>query len=902
MRFEHLIYTIPLRLRSFFRSERVDAELDEELRDHIERQAAENLARGLSAEEARRAALIAMGGLEKRKQQCRDTRGVHWIDNLARDVKYGLRMMRRSPGFTITALLTLALAIGANTAIFSADHALLYRHLPYRNPGRLVDVFQNELSDPAADRMPVSAANYLDWQAGSKSFDGFAAWQRASLILSGGDHPEWVNATKVSANLFPLLGVEPMLGRSFRKGEDAPGAGQLVILSYGLWQRRFGGRRDVVGKTIRASDKTWTVTGVMPPDFRFPIGWVSSDIEAWMPLVLTPSERANRKDITLQVIARLRSGVSFAQAQVGLDATAEHLAQAYPDADRGWGVHISWMSDAGISDYRGLFELLSAAVGLVLLIACTNVANLLLARGMARQRELTVRTALGARRSRVIRQLMTEGILLSLSGGVLGITLGYGGIRMLAVLAPAEELGDLKHMSLDATVLALSLGLSILTGFLFSVLPALMLSRVSLQEPLRQTGRGSAGTIRGNRLKAALVAGEVALTLALLFCAGDILKSFITYMHVDPGFDTHNVLTMRMTLPTHKYRSPQQWSAFYQRAVEEIAAIPGVKAAAAGSGAPMQGWGTILRFHVSGGSAQAGIDERWILQHMSVTPDYFRVTGMTLVRGRGLSAADEGSALEVAVINETLARKQFGNADPIGKRIFLDGDVNASAVATAGPSLEIVGVLQDTKEYGLFQVTPQMIYVPLAQDPESSISLLVKTTVPPAAVLPAVRAKLAKLDSDQPVFDVESLQQIFWDEHAFFRFNTLLISVFAAMALVLSLIGIYGVVAYEVSQRTREFGIRVALGSPRQSILLLVLRDAAWMAMCGICLGLALSWPAVRLLTHALHQSMFLTLVRTGPMLFLELCAAIIATLLLACLIPAGVATRADPMRALRCE
>lgn len=903
MRFEHWVYTIPLRLRSLLRRERVDAELEEELRDHVERQTEENVARCMSVEAARRAALVAMGGLEQRKQQCREARGLHWIDDLTRDLAYGLRSLRRSPGFAITAFLILALGIGANIAIFSADHALLFRKLPYTNPGRLVDVFQAEISDPAANRMPVAPANYLDWQFERKLFEAFAAWQTTSLNLSGGDHPARVRSAAVSANLFAVLGVEPVLGRTFQTGESAPGAGQVVILSYGLWQRRFGGDRNVVGKTIRANERSWTVIGVMPPDFRFPIGWVSTDVETWTPLALTPSEWASRTDIALMVIARMRSGVTIAQAQSGMDALARHLAQTYPEADKQWGVHVSPMSDAGISDFRELFELLSAAVSLVLLIACANVANLLLARGMARQQELTVRMALGAHRSRIVRQLITEGVLLSLCGGVLGIGLGYVGIQMMAFLAPAMELRDLKHMTLDAPVLALSLALSILTGLLFSLLPALTLSRVSLQGTMQQTGRNSTGTARTSRLKALLVAGEVALTLALLFCAGDILKSFFTYMRIDPGFDTHNVLTMRMALPEEKYRNPQQWTAFFDRAAEEIRTVPGVTVVAAGSGAPMEGAGSVLRFHVDGGKAATGIDERWILEHLSVTPDYFRVTGITVMRGRGILASDQASMPRVAVINEMLARKRFGNASPIGRRIFLDGDVNESAeIKTAGPSLEIVGVVRDIKEYGLSQITPQMMYVPLAQNPESSASLLVKTTVSPTAVLPAVREKMAKLDPDQPVYNVESLEEIFWNEHAFFRFNTLLISVFAVMALVLSLIGIYGVVAYEVSQRTREFGIRLALGSTRQGILLLVLRDAAWIAVVGIGVGLGLAWPAVRLLTGTLHQSMFLTLVRTGPALFPVLCAAIFVTLLLACLMPARSAMRADPMRALRYE
>lgn len=901
MRFEHWIYTSPLRLRSLFRRELVDADLEEELRNHVEWQTEENIARGMSKDAAHRAALIAIGGVEQQKQQCREARGFSWVDDLIRDLVYGWRSLRRSPGFAITALLILALGIGANTAILSADHALLFRKLPYTNSGRLVDVFQAEISDPAA-RMTVAPANYLDWQAEKRLFESFAAWQTTSLNLSGGDDPERVRAASVSGNLFSVLGVEPMLGRTFQTGENAPGAGQLVILSYELWQRRFGGNRAAVGKTIRANDRTWTIIGVMPPDFRFPIGWVSTDVEAWVPLVLTPQEWTSRTNISLMVIARMRAGVTIAQAQSEMDGVARHLAQRYPEADKQWGVHVSSMSDAGVGDFRELFELLSASVGLVLLIACVNVANLLLARGLARQQELTIRMALGARTSRIVRQLITEGVLLSMCGGMLGIGLGYVGIRVMALLTP-PELRDLKHMTLDTPVLLLSLILAILTGLLFSILPALALSRLTLRGTMQQSGRNHTGTLRSSRLKALLVSGEIAFTLVLLFCAGDILKSFFTYMRVDPGFEMRNVLTMHMALPEEKYRSPQQWASFFNRAAEEIQTVPGVVAAAAGSGAPMEGTGSILRFHVEGGRVTPGMASRGILEHVSVTPNYFRVTGMTMMRGREILASDQTNTPPVAVVNETLARKWFGDANPVGRRIFLDGDVNESAVTkTTGPSLEIVGVVRDIKEYGLSQITPQMMYVPLAQNPESSASLLVKTTVSPVATLPAIRERVAKLDPDQPIYKVESLQEIFWSEHAFFRFNTLLLSVFAGMALVLSLIGIYGVVSYEVNQRTREFGIRLILGSTRQRILLLVLRDAAWMAGSGIGVGVALAWPAVRLLTRTLHQSMFLTLIQTGPCFFPMLCAAILVTLLIASLVPAQSAMRADPMQALRYE
>jgi putative ABC transport system permease protein len=890
-----------LRLRSLFRRDAADRELDEELRDYIERQTEDNLARGMNSGAAHRAALLALGGLEQRKQQCRETRGVHWLEDLGQDVIYGVRMMRREPGFTTAALLIIALGIGATTAIFSADDAVLFRVLPYRDPGQLVELFQKSLSHQSTDRMPVAPANYFDWQNDGRVFEGVAAWQTTNFNLSGGDAPEGLVAGRVSANLFSVLGVAPILGRGFQPGVEVPGRDSEVILSYKLWQRRFAGDRNVLGKTIRANDRTFTIVGVMSSGFRFPIGWQPTEVEAWWPLALDSAQRASRKDIILDVVARLRPGVSVGQAQTAIDEVTRSLALAYPEANKDWGANVMPLSDRGVSDFRGLFVLLSFSVGLVLLIACANIANLLLARGMARQKELAVRSALGAQRSRMVRQMITEGILLSSCGGLLGIGLGYLGTRMLASLAPME-LPDLKHIALQASVLAASLGLSALTGLLFSVLPALVLSARPTHGALQETGRTSTGTLRDRRMRAVLVSGEVALTLALLLCAGDILNSFFSYMAIDPGFDPTNVLTMRITLPRHKYDTPEKRRAFFVQALDEIGTIPGVSAAAAGSGAPMEE-GSVLLFHIDGSPVPGTLEKHPMAEFFSVTPDYFRATRIGMVRGRGLLHSDIAGQPLVALVNETLARSQFGDADPIGRRFFLDGDVNESAVAkTTGPPTQIVGVVHDTKEYGLFQITPGMIYVPLSQHPEPAATLLAKTGQDPGSIVAEVRRRLAKLDSDQPVNRVRSLEDIFREEHAFFRFNTLLISAFAAMALVLSLIGIYSVIAYAVGQRAREFGIRLALGSSRGSILALVLRQAAWICVFGLSIGAALSWPAIRLLAGALHSSMYLTLTRPHLALFPAICAAMVTTMIGACTLPARRASNADPMQVLRRE
>lgn len=801
----------------------------------------------------------------------------------------------------------LGLGIGSCTAIFSTDDAVLFQHLPYKNSGRLVEAFQKSHSHAIMDTMDVAPANYFDWQSDSGPFEAYAAWRPTSFNLSGGDNPERVKAAQVTADLFTVLGVEPMLGRGFRPDEDTPGKAPVVILSYGLWLRRFQGNPDVVGRTIRANDQTYAVIGIMPPDFRFPIGWVLNDMELWTPLIFTSAERFSRTEMTLSVIARLRHGATLAQGQASPNAIAQRLSREYPETNKDWGVNLIRLSDRGGSQFRQLFVYLSVAVGFVLLIACANVANLLLARGMQRQRELSVRTALGARRGRLVRQFVTEGVLLSLAGGLLGVGFGCAGIRVLSALAPAVALPELKQMTLNLQVLAIALGVSMLTGLLFSVLPALIVSGVSPQGAMQETGRSNTGTRQSNRLKAMLIVGEVALTIVLLMCAGDILNSFLVYMRIDPGFDIQNVLVMRLTLPQKRYSHPRQQSEFVARAVQEIGSLPGVSAAAAGSGAPLEE-GSILWFHTADGRSSGvtkGSTNHEMVDCYRITPDYFRATGIRLLRGRGVLSSDQDSQPAVAVVNETFARKEFGDADPIGRRVFLDGDLNASATATATATaqpIETVGVVRDTKDSGLFHDTPAILFAPLAQAPEPSVSLVVKSGVAPKDIVPEIRSRIAQLDPDQAVYNIRSMDDIFREWHALFRFNTLLLTAFAAIAPILSMIGIYGVIAYTVTQRTREFGIRMALGAPRRRILMLVLKQSLWMSFAGTVLGAALAWPATRLLSRTLQQSMYMTLTRTSPLLFPVLCAGLVLIMLLMSLLPARRATQVEPMQSIACE
>ncbi|MEK6281441.1 MAG: ABC transporter permease [Acidobacteriota bacterium] len=824
------------------------------------------------------------------------------FSTLGQDLRYGARMLLKNPGFSLIAIITLALGIGANTAIFSAVNAVLFRALPYKEPDRLVQIFQRFRPQQNMDRMPVAPANFFDWQAEQQSIEAFAAFRLSNFNLSGDNNPERVRAALASANLFAVLGVEPDLGRTFQAGDDAAGSEPVAVLSNNLWQRRFGGDRSIIGRTIRANNKQYTVIGVMPPGFRFPIGWVTSDVEIWSPLTLEAAERNNRSAITLDVIARLKPNVKLEQAQKSLDALMGQLEQAYPQSNKDWGVNLMPLADRGIIGYRAMFLFLSLAVGLVLLIACVNVANLLLARGIQREKELTIRAALGAGRLRLVRQLLTEGLMLSTLGGLVGVILSVWGSNLLTALAPSD-LPQLKQANLNLRVFLFSLGLSVLTGFFFSIFPALSLSRSSLQGALQEGGRGTSDNPRRNRLRAALVVGELGLTVVLLLSAGALIKSFQSYMAVEPGYVAENAITMRIALPAEKYKQGPQWVALFERVEEEVKAIPGVVTAAIGSSAPMEGGGEVTRYTIVGKPEPDPTARSLKSEYIRISPDYFRAAGITLRQGRSFSSSDVEGAPQVAIVNETFARREFPDKNPIGERIRLRGNVNASARDEAGNSpLEIVGVVADIKEYGLYLMTPPLIYAPMRQSPQRTMSLLVKTAGEPTSMLPEIRRRLLKIDPEQPVYNLRTLEQIISENHALFRFNTLLLTTFAAIALALSLIGIYGVVSYSVSQRTREFGIRLALGAESRNIFKLVLSKGAWLIVVGLVLGLAVSYPANKFLARSLKESMNLDLINTGPMLLVVVCGSMTLAVLLACIVPARRATKVDPMIALRSE
>jgi putative ABC transport system permease protein len=820
---------------------------------------------------------------------------------MTQDLRYAIRTVLRTPIVSGAAILTIALAVGANTAIFSADSALLFRSLPYNEPEGLVEVFQRYYPAPNEDRMPVSPANYIDWKMQTNVFSGIAASRLEDLNLSGSGGPERVRAAEVTANLLDVLGVEPLRGRSFRAEDEGSGTGPVALLSYPLWQRRFAGDPGIVGKIIRANGSTYTVIGIMPSRFRFPIGWLRSDVEIWVPLIFRPADKNDRRSTPLDVVARLTPGVTLRQAQSAMDLVSRRLSAAYPETNKDWGANLMLLNDRGISDWRSLLVFMSIAVGLVLLIACANVANLLLARGVGRQRELALRTALGAGRLRLFRQLLTEGMVLSICGGSFGLLMAYWGVHVISALAPTAEIPELTNVAIDGRVFAFLAAVSIGAGLLFSLAPAVTYSATSLYTAM-QEGARSSSSVHQSRMKTAFVTGEIALTLALLVCAGALVHTLETYMSKDPGFDPDHVLVMRLVLAQQKYKESAQWTAFYTQLEQEVSSLPGIEAAAAGSGAPMEQTGDVFRYEIPGKLSKLGGGSP-LIEYWRISPNYFRASGIRLECGRSFSAGDTASASPVAIINQTFARKEFAGRNPIGEWVLLHGDVNQSVNGDNHTRrLQIVGVAHDEHEYTLFQDAPSMLYAPIAQDPQPRMSLLVKTSLSESAVISSVRQRLLQLDPDEPVYNIRPLTEIVREMHALFRFNTLMLASFALLATLLSLTGIYSVVSYSVEQRTREFGIRICLGSTPGRLFGLVLRQATILGVGGIAIGAAAAVPLLNLLTRTIKGSMFIDLIPSGATLLLTMSGTIFLVSLLATYIPARRATRVDPMIALRSE
>ena len=880
------------RLRALFRRGAVEGELDEELRVHFERHVEKLVASGLDREEALRQARLEFGGIDQVKEECRDARGVNLIETVLQDLRYGVRMLRKNPGFTITAVLTLGLGIGANTAIFSVVNEVLLKPLPYREPDRLTVVWEQN-PERGWYRNIVSAANFLDWRKQNRVFTGMAAADvEETYTLTGTGKPEEVGGQRATANLFSLLGVRPLLGRTFLPEEDKPGSARVVVLSYSFWQRRYGGSRSVLGRQISLNNQSYTVIGVMPAGFYFPPFWQELfKVELWTAgLDLSQPDRTWH---ALLAVARLKPGVGFPQAQANMDAIARNIVRQYPD-DKGWNVGLASFHEQAVGQTRPALLVLLGAVAFVLLIACVNVANLMLARATTRQREIAVRMVIGAGQARLIRQFFTESLVLAAMGGALGVLLTTWGVQLLPALAPKGALGLegarlVKTSLINGPVLAFTCAVALATGVVFGLVPALAASKPDLNHALKESGRSSTEGLRGHRLRGVLVAGELALAIILVTGAGLMIKTMVQLSRVNLGFNPQNVLTMRIALLGSRYRDPAPQVAFFRLLTERVESLPGVEAASPSRGLPIEGWSG--QDFVTEDDPHPGPNETPDANYLAVGPDYFRVMQIPLLQGRVFTGHDAQNSTRVAIVNEKLASTSWPGQNPIGKRLRMGG--------SEWPWMTVVGVAGNVKTNWPDPDAGREIYVPYTQYPwvQSPRHFIVRTALNPTNIAAAIRRDVSALDKDQPVSDIRMLTDVVGEASAQQRFSMVLLGLFASVALVLAAVGIYGVISYGVAQRIHEIGIRVALGAERHQVLTLVVGQAGVLIAAGVAAGMA----GALLLTRFLGKLLY-GVKPDDPSTFAAVALTLSVVALFASYIPARQAAKIDPMVALRCE
>ncbi|HEX6045964.1 MAG TPA: ABC transporter permease [Pyrinomonadaceae bacterium] len=871
-----------------------EQEIVEELAQHLDDVYHRAMAKGLSDQESKQVALRELADAEEFKRIQKPYREApvpggagrsNLLADLIQDLRYAARMQRKNPGFTIVAIIALALGIGANTAIFSVVNTVLLRALPYKDPDRLVMVWE-DATKQGYPRDTPAAANFVDWRSQNTVFEGMAAIIDESFNLTGAGDPERLEGRRVSANLFSLLGVEPQIGRTFTNEEDQPGSNKVAVLSYGLWQRRFGGDNSIVGKSLSLNGETYTVVGVMPASFQFP----TSDDALWAPIAFTQEDAANRNRHYLQVVARMKPGISLEQAQTEMSTIAARLAQQYPDSNTDLGAAVTSLHEQLVGDIRPALLILLGAVGLVLLIACANVANLLLARAAVRQKEIAVRVALGARRSRLIRQFLTESILLSTIGGIAGLAIAYGGLVLLRAFIP-ENISQAKQVSIDPKVLGFTFLVSTLTGLIFGLAPALQAARFNQTETLKEGGRDSATGSSGKRIRGLLVMAEVAVSLVLLIGAGLLINSFLRLRNVDPGFRADNLLTMRVVLPETKYSEFQPRSAFYTDLVRRVESLPGVKSAAVTTNLPLYRQGNSIGITIEGQPPPPPGKENIVVTRI-VSPRYFETMSIPLLSGRGFTAQDTTTTPRAVVISETMARRYWPGEDPIGKRI------GTGRIQRPEDWTQVIGVVKDVRQFELaVDARPQM-YLPHTQRGFfPSDDLVVKTDIDPASMASTVRNAVWEIDKDQPVSNIRTMEEILLDSIARQRFSMLLLAIFAAVALALAAVGIYGVMSYSVAQRTHEIGIRMALGAQTGAVLKLAVGYGLKLVIAGVVIGLIAAFALTRVMATLLYG-----VTATDPATFTLISLLLIFVAALASYIPARRATKVDPIIALRYE
>jgi predicted permease len=886
------------RLGGLFGKERRDRELAAELESHLQMHSEDNLRAGMTPEEARRQAMLKLGGVEQTKESYRDYRGIPWLDTFMQDVRFGLRMLRKNPGFAAVAVLTLALGIGANTAIFSVIDGVLLNPVPFPQANRVFSVHSKLTVYPRAG---VSYPNYLDWERENKSFEELAAWRSDDFTMGGAEGSELLSGEMVSSNFFTLLRVKPILGRFFRAEEDQTGAARVAIISEGLWKRKFSGDPNICGKTLALDGKAYTITGVIPS--RFPLIRYTPNPDRQFDDVFVPIGQwdyapfRNRQIYYgTEAIGRLKDGVTLEQARAEMDGIARGLEAAYPKDDDNVRVNIMPLSEDIAGDLHPALLILWGAVSLVLLIACANVANLLLARSVGRRREFGVRIALGASRGRIARQLLIENMLLAAAGGALGVVAAAYGVRGFLWLFPSV-LPSFARVGINWRVLIFALAASFVTGILCGLVPALGLSREAPQEALRDAGRG---VLAGRHaLQRIFVGAEVGLALALLIGAALLIRSFAHVWAVDPGFDPHNVLTFGVELSPGVASNPAQIRSELQQLNERFAATPGVDTAGFAMGTlPMAG-DAVVGFWPHGKPRPEKNDDLYRAQYYTVNGEYFQAMRIPLIHGRVFMRQDDLSAPSVAIVDEEIANRIFAGQDPVGQQIEFG--------PTSQP-IQIVGVAGHVKHWGLDgegkSPYPYEIYLPYAQIPGAFLPqsahftwAVVRTKVPPLSLAASLRHELAAADPGAALYGLQTMDGAISRSLGQRRFSMALLSIFATVALILAMIGVYGVVSYLVGLRTREIGIRMALGAQQRDVLRLVLSQNGITVLAGIGMGLVASLGLMRLMA-----SMLFGISATDPLTFAVVAAILLCVALVACWIPARRAMRVDPMVALRYE
>jgi putative ABC transport system permease protein len=861
--------------------------LDEDIREHIARETQDNIERGMAPEEARYAAMRKFGNVTQVKEETRDVWSLIWLEQLLEDIRFGLRLLRKNPGFTAVAILTLALGIGANAAVFSVVYAVLLRPLPYKDPSRLVVLHE---TTPKVGDVSVSFLNFFDWRAASHTFAQMAAVESVDFNLAGVTQPENISGDAVSPNFLSMMGVRPFLGRDFDASEEKAGTAPVLLLSYSLWQSHLGGDPNAVGKAITLDGRSFTVVGVLPPNYRsldttdvmLPIGvWATNNADAI-------KERGDRGDMV--VIGRLAPGVEFGQARAEMEGIAARLAEEYPASNDQFSVTLQPIRQAFAGDMKTAILVLFGAVLFVLLIACANVANLFLVRGSSRTKEIALRIAFGASRSRIIRQMLTESFILACFGGVVGVALALGGIRGMAQLIPADMLSG-ATVNLNSAVLVFVAGVVAMAAFIFGLAPALHSTKPDVQSELKEGGRTSGGGAAQNRLRGALAVAEISLALILLVGAGLMMKSLYRLLEVDPGFRPDRVLTMGMDLRTQQYSKDPAVLNFWQQVLDRVSALPGVESAAVGTHIPLTDSHGRTDITIEGMALPRPGNYPHPDVH-TVSPGFVATLGIPLLRGRTFTDADNENAPFVGMINAMVARRFFPNEDPIGKR-FMFGHPSTDPPKWC----TIVGVVGDTRLYGLANPARLEVYVPFRQDANSDMTLVVKSGADPAALTSAIREAVQSIDKDQPLTAISTMKELVSNSVATRRMTLVLLGLFSGLALVLGAIGIYGVISYSVAQRTHEIGIRMALGAPRLDVFRLVVGQGLKLAGLGIAIGVVAAIGLARLMSSLLYgisATDFETF--AGVSILLALVAV------LACYVPARRAMRVDPTVALRHE